>query len=142
MDIEFRRAGIELQEQQLLRLENACGACITCRNGTLWVTQEGIAQDDFLNPGDTLALVTAEVVLLQAVVPATFVIEAPARRKAGSLRTLWFFVLPRSWVPATVPGYRAGVDTAASMASNTLSLVSNSGSRVGAASSLPARYTA
>lgn len=139
MDIEFRQAGVELQEQQLLRLENACGTRITCRNGTLWVTQEGIAQDDFLNPGDTLALETAEVVLLQAVVPATFVIEAPARRKIFSLRTLWYFVLPRLWARLpTVPRYRAGVATASSMACNTFSLVSNSGSRVGAAS-LPAR---
>lgn len=138
MDIEFRRAGVELLEQQLLRLEEACGARITCRSGTLWVTQEGVAQDYFLNSGDALALETTGVALLQAMVPATFVIEAPARGKTFWLQTLWLFVLPRSRVPATVPGYRAGAATAPSMASNTLSLVSNSGSRVGAESSLPA----
>lgn len=139
MDIEFRQAGVELQEQQLLRLDDARGARITCRNGTLWVTQEGIAQDDFLHPGDALMLETAGIALLQAMVPATFLIEAPARKETFRLHTRWFAILPRlrARLP-TVPRYRAGVATASSIACKTFSLVSNSGSRVGAAS-LPAR---
>lgn len=140
MDIEFRRAGIELPEQQFLRLDDACGARITCRSGTLWVTQEGIAQDDFLNPGDALELETAGVALLQAMVPAAFVIESPARGETFSLQHVRLFVLPRLWMRSpTGPRYRAGGTTAASRACNTFSLVSNSGSRVGAVSSLPAR---
>ncbi len=139
MDIEFRQAGVELPEQQFLRLDDACGAHITCRSGTLWVTQEGVAQDDFLNPGDALTLETAGIALLQAMVPATFVIEAPARRKASRLHTPWFAVLDRLRARSpTVACYCAGAATASSMACKTFSLVSSSGSRVGAAS-LPAR---
>lgn len=108
MDIDFSQAGVDLPGQQLLRLDDACGARVTCRKGTLWVTQEGVAQDDFLNPGDALTLETAGIALLQAIVPATFVIEVPARRKASRLHTPWLAVLGRlrarsPTAPVTVP---------------------------------------
>jgi hypothetical protein len=88
MKVEIENAAIELDPAQSLRLKGAAGVRIVCRNGTVWVTQEGVLRDDFLRPGETLSLRSRGVTLVQAMGRALISIEAPQRIAAAATVTL------------------------------------------------------
>ncbi len=88
MKVEIENAGIELKSAQLLRLEGAAGVRIVCRSGTVWVTQEGVLDDDFLRPGEALTLRSRGVTLAQAVGRALLSIEARPRICGAAHATL------------------------------------------------------
>lgn len=87
MKVVVQRAALELDRNQLVKLRGARGVRLACRKGRLWVTQEGIARDDFLDEGQSLMLETDGTVVIEAVWAAGVTIEparAPAR--AGARR--------------------------------------------------------
>ena len=88
MKVEFENAAIELKPAQLLRLKGAAGVRIVCQSGTVWVTQEGVLRDDFLRPGEALALRSRGVTLAQAMGRASLAIEALPRVGGAAVATL------------------------------------------------------
>ena len=58
---------LDLLPAQVLRLRAAPGVTIICDGGTLWVTQEGMARDDFLSAGESLCIACAGMTLVEAV---------------------------------------------------------------------------
>ncbi len=58
---------LELPPAQILRLHAAAGVAIHCAHGTVWVTQEGVARDDFLWPGESLCIASRGVTLVESI---------------------------------------------------------------------------
>ena len=71
-----------LTPAQVLRVQAVAGATLGCETGRLWVTQEGLARDDFLSAGETLHLASAGVILAEAIgdTGARLSLCRPARR--------------------------------------------------------------
>lgn len=84
---------IELAAAQILRLRRRAGTTIVCENGRLWVTQEGLPDDDFLSAGESLRLLSAGLILIEATGAAPALLWL--RDGAGSL-----FALPWRKAPA------------------------------------------
>ena len=57
---------LDLPPAQILRMRAASGVTILCESGILWVTQEGSPRDEFLSAGESLCLVGAGLVLVEA----------------------------------------------------------------------------
>lgn len=80
MDIE--RAAMDLERMQIVRLRGARGVRLSCGRGSLWVTQEGLARDDFLVPGLSQVIETDGMVVIEAMVPSSLGIDAGERPSA------------------------------------------------------------
>lgn len=66
MRLHLHNATLHFEPRQLLKLRGGRGARIVCHEGLLWLTQEGVARDDFLAAGDSRMLETAGTVLVEA----------------------------------------------------------------------------
>lgn len=66
MKLIVKDATVKLHVDQMLKLQGARGTCLICREGVLWITQEGNARDDVLVPGRSISVATAGTVLIQA----------------------------------------------------------------------------
>jgi hypothetical protein len=66
MNLVLHDATIGLRPAQLLSLRGARGVRLECREGWLWITQEGLSRDDFLAAGAALELVSDGLVLVEA----------------------------------------------------------------------------
>ena len=67
MKPDSKTSVLELLPRQVLRLQAAAGVTIHCDEGTLWVTQEGLARDDFLSAGESLCIVSDGVTLAETI---------------------------------------------------------------------------
>ena len=56
MNIKFDRAGVKLEVDRFLRLQQGQGPRIECRSGSLWVTQDHDTRDYIVGPGEALEL--------------------------------------------------------------------------------------
>ena len=74
---------LELLPKQVLRLQAAAGVTIHCDQGTLWVTQEGLARDDFLSAGESLCIVSDGVTLAETIGTTTARLTLLARHASG-----------------------------------------------------------
>jgi hypothetical protein len=66
MELYLRRATLHLEPRQILKLRDARGLRVACNSGMLWLTQEGIARDDFLGAGCVRVVETGGTVLIEA----------------------------------------------------------------------------
>lgn len=66
MHLHLHNATLLFEPRQLMKLRGGRGARILCQDGLLWLTQEGVARDDFLAAGDSRMLETAGTVLVEA----------------------------------------------------------------------------
>ncbi len=87
MKLTVNQAAMTLQADQYLKLKGARGTRLTCRDGMLWITQEGVLRDDFLAPGCALTIATDGVVLVEAMSASSLHI-APAPDAAGKTPAL------------------------------------------------------
>lgn len=60
----------------------SCGHVLTCREGLMWLTREGDAEDHFLAAGDSLWLEHPGLVVVQALRPARFELHELPRPRA------------------------------------------------------------
>ena len=71
MRIELRNAGsVQLADGQTLRVVDGAGTTVTCKEGTLWVTEENQPRDLVLEAGARVRLKRAGLTLIQALTPA------------------------------------------------------------------------
>jgi hypothetical protein len=82
MKMDVERATMELDRLQILKLRGARGVRLLCQSGSLWVTQEGVARDDFLVPGTEQEVETDGVVVVEAMMPSSLAIDSRARPQA------------------------------------------------------------
>jgi hypothetical protein len=83
--MKLDKATLDLDRRQILKLGGARGVRLTCREGLLWVTQEGLVRDDFLPPGSSVEVQTDGTVLIEALCPSSAAMDVearPARRAA------------------------------------------------------------
>jgi hypothetical protein len=79
MDIDIKRAVIELEPHALLPMHHASGTRIACLEGVLWITQEADRNDIVLEAGDTLTIENEGEALVQALQGARIALEAPTK---------------------------------------------------------------
>jgi quercetin dioxygenase-like cupin family protein len=79
MDIDIKRAVIELEPHAVLPLHDASGAKIACLEGVLWITQQDDRNDFVLEAGESLILEKEGEALVQALQGSRIAVEAPAR---------------------------------------------------------------
>ncbi len=75
MRVDLNKAMLGLHRLQIVKLQGARGARVTCREGTLWVTQEGFRRDDFLAPGCAITVETGGAVLIEALTESAVIVE-------------------------------------------------------------------
>jgi hypothetical protein len=87
MKSDFSHLLLVLTPAQVLRVRAVAGTTLRCETGRLWVTQEGLARDDFLTAGETLPLSSAGVTVAEAIgaMGARLSLCRPARR-SGKIR--------------------------------------------------------
>jgi hypothetical protein len=83
MKPDSQNSVLDLPPAQVLRLHAAAGATISCDGGTLWVTQEGRARDDFLSAGESLRIVCGGVTLVEAIGGTAAKLTLRARHASG-----------------------------------------------------------
>jgi hypothetical protein len=75
MRLSLSKATLNLDRLQIVSLRGARGTRLTCGKGMLWVTQEGIARDDFLAAGCGVAVETDGTVLIEALSASSATLE-------------------------------------------------------------------
>jgi hypothetical protein len=83
MKVDIERATMDLERMQIIRLHGARGVRLSCSRGNLWLTQEGVARDDFLVPGLSQEIETDGMVVIEAMSPSTLTIDAGKRPDAA-----------------------------------------------------------
>lgn len=76
MKVDIERATMDLERMQIIRLRGARGVQLSCRGGSLWVTQEGLARDDFLVPGVSQVIETDGMVVIEAMLASSLTIDS------------------------------------------------------------------
>lgn len=79
MDIDIKRAVIELEPHAVMPLHDASGAKIACLEGVLWITQEADRNDIVLEAGQTLTIENEGEALVQALQGSRLAVEAPTK---------------------------------------------------------------
>ena len=67
---------MDLERMQIIRLRRARGVQLSCGGGSLWVTQEGLARDDFLVPGISRVIETDGMVVIEAMLASSLTIDS------------------------------------------------------------------
>ncbi|MEO8156651.1 MAG: DUF2917 domain-containing protein [Betaproteobacteria bacterium] len=67
MIVDIHNAALKLTPGQVLRLRAELGTTVHCVWGTLWITQEGLARDDFLRAGESMRITSIGLTLVEAV---------------------------------------------------------------------------
>jgi hypothetical protein len=78
MKMNVQKATMELDRLQTLKLRGARGVRLLCREGSLWITQEGVARDDFLVPGAFQEVETDGIVVIEAMMRSSLAIDSRA----------------------------------------------------------------
>jgi hypothetical protein len=97
IDRETRAA--TLRKGQLLALDGRQGLRIDCREGSLWITQDGEPDDVVLEAGQSHSVSGRQRVLVQALGPARLAVRPPA----GAAGSSW-----RAWLRQRWPGLGLG----------------------------------
>lgn len=98
MDIKLGSARLSLARGQLVRIDRARGTSIHGVDGLLWVTQAGDQQDYFLRAGERLSVARDGPVVIHALRPSAFRVEA--RDADESALEPWWNPFQRSRVAA------------------------------------------
>jgi len=67
MEIDLRWGEVGLQDNRPMRLTGARGVGVTCTAGTVWITQSGVAEDIFLNPGQSFRIGNDALALIESI---------------------------------------------------------------------------
>lgn len=67
MEIDLRAGEVCLQENQPIRLLDACGIQIICTSGTIWITVTGLADDIFLTAGQCYTVCQNQLTLVESI---------------------------------------------------------------------------
>ena len=66
MKLNANNAVLELKPGQIVTLDDADGASVTVRTGSLWITEEGELKDIVLSPGEKRVITHPGRTLMQA----------------------------------------------------------------------------
>ncbi|MEN9480856.1 MAG: hypothetical protein RLZZ298_2251 [Pseudomonadota bacterium] len=67
MKIDLRSGEVCLQDSQPVRLNGARGLRVTCTAGTVWITQTGVTEDIFLQPGQSCRVCNDALALIESI---------------------------------------------------------------------------
>lgn len=82
MNIRLRHAPICLPKGQAALMDDARGARVHCRGGSVWVTQEGDRRDIVLEPGDSILIERDGMAVVSALRDASIEVQ-PVRADSG-----------------------------------------------------------
>ncbi|MEO7741641.1 MAG: DUF2917 domain-containing protein [Usitatibacter sp.] len=75
MVLQLDQPVLALETGQVVTLDDAAGTRIEARRGTVWVTEEGDADDHIVAPGQTLVVARDGRTLVQALQPAWIALQ-------------------------------------------------------------------
>jgi hypothetical protein len=78
MNIKFDRAGVKLEADRFIKLQEPTGIQVECRSGSLWITQDHDARDYILGPGEALELEHGGDAIIFALLQSELVLNEPA----------------------------------------------------------------
>ena len=77
MELKVDNAVLELKAGQVITLDDAIGASVQARLGSLWITEEGDVRDIVLGPGEQRVIKRAGRTLIQAMQTSWISIRTP-----------------------------------------------------------------
>ena len=77
MELNVDDAVLELKAGQVITLDDAIGASVQARLGSVWITEEGDARDIVLGPGEQRVIKRAGRTLIQAMQTSWVAIRNP-----------------------------------------------------------------
>lgn len=75
MVLQLDQPVLALEPGQVVTLDDAAGTRIEARSGTVWVTEEGDADDHIVAPGQSLVVTHDGRTLVQALQPAWIALQ-------------------------------------------------------------------
>ena len=98
MNIRLRPAPICLPKGQAALLDDARGASIRCRSGSLWITQHRDRRDIVLEPGDTFVVERDGLTVVSAVRDSALDVQpaSAGRESVAAMLSRW----RRTWSAA------------------------------------------
>jgi hypothetical protein len=81
-------AMVDLMQQQTLRVQAAKGWRVYCRQGALWLTQDGDRRDIILRDGQWFELNRDETTLIHALAFSSVSLSAPPQSHGAVIRAL------------------------------------------------------
>lgn len=97
MHTDLKLAATCLKRGQMQREQDARGSLLQCLSGTLWLTQEGEAQDIVLEAGDEARIEHAGLSILSALSETCFVLTRRTGRRRGETLTAPGPSAPPAW---------------------------------------------
>jgi len=70
MQLSLSKPVVSLEAGETLTLQDAEGTSLLARTGTVWVTEEGSAEDRILNPGEATVIARGGLTVVQALKPS------------------------------------------------------------------------
>ena len=89
-----------LARRELMAVEQASGYLLVCRNGELWITQQGSSQDIVLEPGQSWQVESPATVVISAFRPSLLLVVHPplaAPRPVSLVLAQAVLALVRRW---------------------------------------------
>ena len=77
MELNVGNAVLELKAGQVITLDDAIGASVQARLGSVWITEEGDVRDIVLGPGEQRVIKRAGRTLIQAMQTSWISIRTP-----------------------------------------------------------------
>ena len=95
MKIDFGPSSFNLARDGVVLLREAIGARVVCLSGALWLTQEGLAEDVILEPGESLRVASRGLTLVTALRGSEVLVVQPGMARGAILRRV-LGLLPKS----------------------------------------------
>ncbi len=87
MNIDISGSTLSLQRDAMITLREAIGVQVECLDGSLWITQEGEAQDTVLSSGEDFLVNHTGLTLILALRPSQLRV-CPGRTPLGAVERL------------------------------------------------------
>lgn len=82
MKVDIEGMTVNLDRLQIIKLRRARGVRLYCSSGSLWVTQENIPRDDFLQPGASQEIESDGIVVIEALAASSLSMDSHKRSGA------------------------------------------------------------
>lgn len=79
MKMEFDRVELDMRRKGIVKLHDAAGITIACREGALWLTLDNDLRDIVLEPGESYTGPDHRPAMIYALKPSSLALSAPPR---------------------------------------------------------------
>ena len=77
MKVEFNLVDLDMRKKGIVKLRDAAGVTIACREGAIWVTLDNDPRDIVLEPGESFTGAEHRPAMIYALQPSSLALSAP-----------------------------------------------------------------